>query len=234
MQCLVAGKDLLVQLLVYLYGILLHELTTSLVVALRLDALNLGKQLAKEAAQLLVVVDLHEGLAIALHQFDYVVGLAVLIGPAGDELTVTHVGLLYGSTRLDAHELCHQTIHHLSVVLSLVCLGIGEQSQFHHLGVAQVVESEEVGTGLLDGRAVSLQRIGVYTGEQFARAVAQALVQVGMEVAGEGIVLFEQLALHVAVYKFFIETVAQCCHVVRLGEVTDGHRLRAVCAAYPV
>ena len=158
----------------------------------------------------------------------------MLIGPAGDELAVTHVGLLYGSTRLDAYELCHQSVHHLSVVLSLVGLGVGEQSQFHHLGVAQVVESEEVGTGLLDGRAVSLQRIGVYTGEQFARAVAQALVQVGMEVAGESIVLFEQLALHITVYKFLVEAVAQCSHVVCLGEVTDGHRLGAVCAAYPV
>ena len=122
----------------------------------------------------------------------------------------------------------------MSVVLGLIGFGIGEQAQFDHLGVADVVETEEVGAGLLDGRAMCLQRVGVYTGEQLARAMSETLVQVGMEVAGEGVVLLDEAALFGAIHELFVEAVAQCCQVVSLGEVTDGHRLRAMYAAYPV
>ena len=223
MERLVASENLLMQLLVYLYGIGLNELASSLVVALGFDTLDLGKELAEEVAELLIVVDLHIGLAIALNEFNHVVGLAVLVGPAGDELTVAHVCLLDDGTRLDTYELCHETIHHLTIVFSLVSFGIGYETKFYHLGVGQVVESEEVGACLLDGRAVSLQRIGVNTREQLARAVAETLVEVGVEVAGERVVLLDEAALFVAIYKLLVESATHSCHIVGFGEVADGY-----------
>ena len=234
MQVLVTGQNLFVQFGVDDDTILFNQIFTALVVAFRFDALYFGQQLSEERAQFLVVVHYHVGLAVAFGKLDYLVGFAVLIGPAGDELTVAHVRLFDILARLDAGELSHQTVHHVLIVSSFVSIGRGEQTQFQNFGIGHVVEGEEVGASLLERRAVSLQSIGVYTGEQLARAVTQTLVQVGVQVVGLEQVFVDEVALGVAPNELVVESVTLGSLLVSLGNVFDGYRLGAVQVANPV
>ena len=180
----VKDEDFLVNLGIYLHAVVLDEFASGLEVAFALDALHFLEQLAKEVAKLLVVVNLDIGLATTLNELDYLVLFALLQAPLADELAVAHVALLDVLARLDAGELGEQTVHDVLVILSLIGVRIVEDAQFYQFGVTQVVESEEVGTAFLEGCTVGLEGIGVNTGEQLARSVAQALVQVGVQLVG--------------------------------------------------
>ena len=80
--------------------------------------------------------------------------------PARDDRPVAHVRFLNLIARLDAHELGEQTVHHIVIILALVSLGIRHKSQLNELWVSEIIQSEEVGAGLLNGAAVGFQRIG--------------------------------------------------------------------------
>ena len=80
----------------------------------------------------------------------------------GDERSVAHVGFLDVVAWFDAYELGHQAIHHIGVVLRLIGVGVGCESQFCELGVCHVVESKEVCASFLDSAAVGFQGVGVH------------------------------------------------------------------------
>ena len=60
-QLLVSCQYLTMQGWVDVHGIFLYQLSGSLIIALALDALNLGKQFTEEMAELLVIIHLHIG-----------------------------------------------------------------------------------------------------------------------------------------------------------------------------
>ena len=62
----------------------------------------------------------------------------------------------------------------------------------------------------------------------------QALVQVGVQVVGQLAVPLHPLAVLGAEHELLVETVAVSSHVVGIGDVVDGDRLRAVLLANPV
>ena len=134
----------------------------------------------------------------------------------------------------DACELGHQTVHHVGVVVGLVCLRRVEQSQFEQLGVGYEVEAEEVGTCLLDGRPVCLERVGVCARHQAAGAVAEAFVQVGVQLVGHVAVGFDAGKLRFVDDKLFQQPAACCGAGVGVGDVAYGDRLGAVGGTYPV
>lgn len=68
----------------------------------------------------------------------------MLQAPMSYERTVSHVRFLYLMARLDAHQLGHQAIHHIGVILTFVGLRVGHQSQSHQLGIGNVIEPEQV------------------------------------------------------------------------------------------
>ena len=80
----------------------LNQCPTCLVVALALYSLHLGEERGKLTAKGFVVVDLHVGLAVALHKRD---GIAIVKTPVGNESTIAHVCLLNLVAWSDAHEL---------------------------------------------------------------------------------------------------------------------------------
>ena len=176
----VALEHFLMQLGIDLDGIALYEVGTGGVVAFAFDALDLAEKLPEEVAQSAVVVDFYVSLAAALGEFDHLVLFAVLVGPAGDELAVAHVGLLDVLARLDAHELCHEAVEHIFVVFGLIGVGVVAQTEFDELGIGEIVEGEEVGAGFFEWRSVGLECIGIDTGEETARSVAEAFVEVGV------------------------------------------------------
>ena len=151
MELVVACQHLFVQHRVDLHAIVLNQTACAFVVALALDALNFGEQLAKQFTQGGIVVYLDVRFAMLLYQFNHLVGFALLIGPAGNEGTVAHVRLLNVVAWFDAHELRHEAVHHVGVVLALVCLEVGCQTEVHQLLVGYIVQAEQVGTCLLDG-----------------------------------------------------------------------------------
>ena len=217
-----------------LHGIVLDQLACAFEVARRLDTLDFGQQFAEESTHLGIVVHHHVGLAVLLLQFDHLVGSSLLVHPAGDEGTVAHVGFLNLVTRLDAHQLGHQAVHQVGIELSLVGIGIRQKSQLNQFGVGYVIKAEQVSTGFLDGRAVSLQGIGVNTWKQLARTMAETFVQVGMKFVGQVGIFVDIIQFGLAINKLFVEAIAVGGLVVSIGNVADSHRLGAVLATYPV
>ena len=126
----VAVEHLLVKFGVNLHCILFYKLAGRCVIAGRAYVLDFGEELAKEAAQGFVVVDLYVGLTVFLYEFDHIVGLAMLICPLGDEFAVAHVCFFYILAGLDAHQLSHHTVEDIFVVLGLVSVGVVEQTDF--------------------------------------------------------------------------------------------------------
>ena len=145
-QSLVAAQHLLVQGGIHLYAILLHQALCRHGVALALYALYLGKQLAYVLAQGGVVVYLEHGLALSLYELHGRFGAedagpirGLLQAPMCYESAVAHVRLLYLASGLDAHELRHESVEHISIVVALPCIGCGSESQLMHLLVGNVV-----------------------------------------------------------------------------------------------
>ncbi len=61
------------------------------------------------------------------------------------------MGFLYVFSGLDAHELCHEAVEDVFVVLGLVGIGVVEQTEFKELRIARVVEGKEVGACFFKG-----------------------------------------------------------------------------------
>ena len=110
----------------------------------------------------------------------------------GDEGTVAHVSFLNLVTGLDAYQLCHQAIHDIRIVLGLISLGIGQESQVDEFLVSHIIQAKEVSTRFLDGVAIGLKGIGIGIGQELTGAMSQAFVQVGMEVVTAITILFDQ------------------------------------------
>ena len=215
----VAVEHFAVERRIDLYGVLLDQSCAGFVVAFALYALDFAEELTEELAHTGVVVDLHIGLAVALHHLNHAVGGAFLKHPFGDELAVAHVGFLNVLARLDAHQLRHQAVEHIFIVLGLVGVGIVEQTELHQMRVGQIVEGEEVGARLLERRAVGLEGVGVNAGEQAAGAVAETFVEVGVEIVGYEEIFVEKVACGLVDYEFLVEAVAVAGVVVGLGDV---------------
>ena len=158
----------------------------------------------------------------------------LFVHPPSNQLTVSHVRFLNVITRLNAHQLCHQPIHDVFVILRLVCFGITQQSELDQLRIGQVVESEDVCPRLFQRRTVGTQRIGIGTLEQLPRGVTQALVKIGVQVVGDEAILIDSRVLCVVPNEFLAKTVAERRLVVSLGDILNGDRLRAMILTDPV
>ena len=92
-----------------------------------------------------MIVIYHDvGLAVTLHHlYDILASLslplAMLVCPIGYKGTVAHVCLLNLIAQLDTHNLCEQTVLHLTDIACLVGLSIGQKTKFNHLLVGKVV-----------------------------------------------------------------------------------------------
>ena len=152
----------------------------------------------------------------------------------GDEGTVAHVSFLDLMTRLDAYQLRHETIHDIRIILGLISLRIRQQSQVDKFLVSHVIQSKEVSTRLLDGIAISLERIRVCAGQELAGAMTQTLVEVRMEVITAIAILFDQSQCVGIDDKLLLEARTLSSLVIGIGDIRDGNALRAMSSPYPV
>ena len=239
------------QFRINIHGILLNQQAGSLEITLALDALNFSKQLAEEMAELGIIINLHISLRrndialtvlqnilgrsivhIHLHQFHSTLGM--LHHPPGYQRTVAHVGFLYLVAFLDADGLGEQTVHQITVILSLICLIIRSQTQFYQFMVGYIIESEKIGSCLFYRTAIRLQCIRVGTRQELSATMSQTLMQVGMQIIGNILVLIHQTDGILVDNEFIAETIALSCLVICLGQVTDGHTLRTIFLTDPV
>ena len=184
--------------------------------------------------QFLVVIDFYVGLAFLLDQFHHLVGPSVFVGPAGDEGAVAHVGLFDGIAQVDAHQLRHQTIKHIAVVLAFVGFEVRRQAEFHQFRVGHIVETKQIGACLFDGRAIGLECVGVGTGQELTAAVAQTLVEVGVKVVAGITIGVDDFSRRLIDYKLSVHAVAVGRFVVGVGEIADGDAFRTMLSAHPV
>ncbi len=136
--------------------------------------------------------------------------------------------------RLDAHELGHETVEDIFVVFGLIGIWIVKQTKFEQFRIGKIVESKEIGAGFFKSRAVSLESIGVNTGEQTARGMSKTFVKVCVEIVGDEEIFVHEVGCLLVNHKFLVESVAVRSLVVGLSDVFKRHRFRTVGGTNPV
>ena len=159
---------------------------------------------------------------------------SVVIDPMGNQRTISHMGFLQLVARLDAHELRHEAVEQIGVIRCAVGLGIGQKPQLNQFRVGNVIEGEEVGSCLFDSAAVRFQCIGRHAGQELAAAVAETLVQVGVQVVADGIVAGNHLSRFLVGNKLLAHPVFRSVFVVSIGDVGNRDALRAMHGTNPV
>ena len=96
-------------------------------------------------------------LSVAFGQLH--LALCMVKNPVGNERPVAHVVFLNVSARRYAAQLGHKTVEHVGIIMCLVSIGRWQKSKLHHLRIGHVIESEQVGTRLLNGAAIRLKRV---------------------------------------------------------------------------
>ena len=76
-----------------------------IIVALRFDALYFHQQLTKQRAQCRVILDVEEGLSVAIDFFYDSLGFALLEAPIADPSSVPHVRLFNVCSQFQATQL---------------------------------------------------------------------------------------------------------------------------------
>ena len=160
----------------------------------------------------------------------------MLVAPVGDELAVLHVGLGIGLAQLDTAELRHDAVADVAHIGCLVGVGAVEQAEFHQFRIGHVVEAEEVGAGFFQCGCEFLERVGRRSGQQLAGAVAEAFVQIGVQVVGDVAVLLAEVDLVLVPGEFREDALRALLRrkCVGVGDVGDGHRLGTMLLANPV
>ena len=210
-----------------MHGVGLNEVLSGLVVSLALDSLDLCQEFCKQGAELNVVIYNKVCFAVANLLLNHLVLGALLIAPFGNELAVLHVGLRVGTAKLHAGELDHEAVADVVGVFGLVSFRIRHYAKLYHLGICAEVQAEEVCAGFLQGSGIFTHGGGAYTGQKLAGAVAQALVQVCVDFAGNSAPLLLKLNLLVTVCKLLERACGQLLGgiIVGVGDVGNGDAL---------
>ena len=136
--------------------------------------------------------------------------------------------------RLDTCELRHHTVHDIPGIFRIRHIQRRNQPQFNHFRIAQVVEPEKIGTGLLERRGIVLQLTALHTRSQLPGTVSQTFMQVGMQIVGQLAVLVDTFTVFRTQHELLEESVAMRRLSISVGNVVDGHRLRTVLLADPI
>ena len=224
------------KLRVYVYGIGFNECLSGLIVSFGLDALDFGKKLCKQGAELHVVVDHKVSFSVTDLLFNHIVLGALFVAPLGNELAVLHVGLSVGAAKLHACELDHEAVADVIGVFGLICLRVRHYAKLYHLGVCGEIQAEKVCAGFLQGRCILSHGGGAYPGKKLAGAVSKAFVEVRVDFIGHGAPFLGKLYLLLIVRELREGARGHflCGVVVGVRDVCDGDALGAVLLAYPV
>ena len=107
------------------YAVFFHQVLCSFVVAFRFYALYFRQQFSDYLAQSSVVVYSQIVLSIRYYPFDGVCRVAFFIYPCGYQLAVAHVRFFDAFIQWYAHQLRHQAVQKVMVILRLEGFHIG-------------------------------------------------------------------------------------------------------------
>ena len=158
----------------------------------------------------------------------------VLQRPTGYESPVTHVRFLNLVSRLNARELSKQTVHHVCVVLRLVCFSVGHKTQFYEFCIGYVVQAEQIGACFFYRAAVRTECVCRHSCEQLSRSVSETFVQVGMQVVTYVTIFLNHGACRFVGYELQQETVAFSRLIICVCQIAYRYTLRTVARSYPV
>ena len=138
--------------------------------------------------------------------------------------------------QLHTSELGEKTVADKACILSLIGILIRYYSELNQLGISRIVQPEQVSARLLQSRRILAHCSRGNTGQQLSRTVTQALVQVGMNLAGIRTPLTRELLLGIVPGKFVQHIVGRFVGsiIIGMGDIGYGNRLAAVVPAYPV
>ena len=125
--------------------------------------------------------------------------------------------LLYILAIFDAHKLRHGSVHHLMIILALICLHIRHNTQFNELGVSHIIKREEVSTRLFNCRAMFLQRIFGNARQHLTRTMTEAFVQIHVYITHVCTIFLCALALYIREHKLLVETISKRSLVICLS-----------------
>ena len=146
------------------------------------------------------------------------------------------MGLRIGPAKLHAVELHKEAVADIIGIFRLVGVGGRHNAELHHLGIGTVVQAEEVGAGLLQRGGIFAHRRGGNAGKKLAAAMAEAFVEIGVDLIRDGAVLPIKGLFLIAVGEFVEDILGAFAggEIVGVGNVGNGHRLGAVLLADPV
>ena len=192
--------------------------------------------MTKEVPECIVIVDHKIGFAIPLLALDDLVGQSFLVSPRGIELAIAHVRFFEILTGLQAAQLEHESVADVSVVLGFAHFEAWHDAKFNELGVHDIVQGDQVGPGFLEGGSVLLEGFfgGADAGVELAGCVADDLVEVGMQIAGEWAKFLGTIDFCLVPSKFLNGTAFGSHFVVGVDNVTESHRFGAVHFSDPI
>ncbi len=129
---------------IHLDAVGLDQRLAGLVVAFRLDALNLPELLGEDTTQRVVIVDDEVVFAVLFELLDNLFIAAHFERPRGDQLAIAHVRLLEILAQLDAPQLQLQAVADVLVVGGLADVQRRHQAKFDELRVHDEVQRDQV------------------------------------------------------------------------------------------
>ena len=152
----------------------------------------------------------------------------------GNQGPIAHVGLLDDVTWTDAYQLCHQTIHHVGIILRLIGFAIRNESQLYQFGVGNIIQPEEVGPRLLYRIPISLQSIGIHTRQQLSASMSQTFVQIGVQVITDVAIFIDETECFCIDDELFPETISMRGLVIGICNIADRDALGTILGPNPV
>ena len=172
--------DLLMEFRIDVHGVFLDKGLASCVVTFGFDALDFSEKVGEQTSKGYIVVNDKVCLSVTDLLFNDIVRFAFLIAPFRDELAVLHMGFGIGTAQLDSSELDEKSVPYIIVICRLVSLRIGDDSEFHHLWIGDVVEAEKIGSGLLESGLVFSQSGRSHSGKELTGSMTETFVEIGM------------------------------------------------------
>ena len=127
--------------------------------------------------------------------------------------------------RDNTHELCHQAVHHLLVIASLISISSRHDTKFDELWICHIVKGEDVSTSLFKCRAVCLEGIRINAWKQLSATMTKTLMKVSVNIVNIVRIFLSVFDFYLAPHEFLVEAIARCSSRICSRDVVDRNRL---------
>src|SRR5574344_195818 len=147
--------------MIYLDSIGLDNRTCCIKITFTLDSLNFSKQSGYKFSQFYIIMNLQERLSVTFYKFKNMILLTFLKAPVSNQSSVTHMSFFDLTTRLYTYQLSHKTIHHICIILRLVCFTIRNKTKLDQFVIRNIIQSKKICTCLLYCVTIGLEIVWI-------------------------------------------------------------------------